>query len=180
MTSRSHRYYVSSAYWDRDSLLWLFPFLVRNDKALALDLSHFENAEYYDKLENARREADWRSLQIVNGGSTHTIDFDNAATIEDLLNTLNMSSAGVLAEINAAHTGIDIRSRLSGEDFMIGENGGTTAAGLGVRSFTTATRLEDLNYGFGVPDDESSGQAAEAHLGPIHLQPGKPPVGKTR
>jgi ATP-binding cassette, subfamily B, bacterial len=37
-------------------------------KALALDLSHFENAEYYDKLENARREADWRSLQIVNGG----------------------------------------------------------------------------------------------------------------
>jgi ATP-binding cassette subfamily B protein len=37
-------------------------------KALELDLSHFENAEYYDKLENARREADWRSLQIVNGG----------------------------------------------------------------------------------------------------------------
>jgi ATP-binding cassette, subfamily B, bacterial len=37
-------------------------------KALGLDLAHFENAEYYDKLENARREADWRSLQIVNGG----------------------------------------------------------------------------------------------------------------
>ena len=37
-------------------------------KALSLDLSYFENAEYYDKLENARREADWRSLQIVNGG----------------------------------------------------------------------------------------------------------------
>ncbi|MEQ8821363.1 MAG: glycoside hydrolase family 125 protein [Sumerlaeia bacterium] len=31
MTSRSHRYYVSSAYWDRDSLLWLYPFLLRND-----------------------------------------------------------------------------------------------------------------------------------------------------
>ncbi len=37
-------------------------------KALELDLAHFENAEYYDKLQNARREADWRSLQIVNGG----------------------------------------------------------------------------------------------------------------
>lgn len=37
-------------------------------KALSLDLSHFENAEYYDKLQNARREADWRALQIVNGG----------------------------------------------------------------------------------------------------------------
>ncbi len=37
-------------------------------KALELDLSHFENAEYYDKLQNARREADWRGLQIVNDG----------------------------------------------------------------------------------------------------------------
>ncbi len=37
-------------------------------KALELDLSHFENAEYYDKLQNARREADWRSLKIVDGG----------------------------------------------------------------------------------------------------------------
>jgi len=37
-------------------------------KSLELDLAHFENAEYYDKLQNARREADWRGLQIMNGG----------------------------------------------------------------------------------------------------------------
>jgi len=37
-------------------------------KALELDLAYFENADYYDKLQNARREADWRSLRIVNGG----------------------------------------------------------------------------------------------------------------
>ncbi|HRF46535.1 MAG TPA: ABC transporter ATP-binding protein [Anaerolineales bacterium] len=37
-------------------------------KALELDLTYFENAEYYDKLQNARREADWRSLQIVDNG----------------------------------------------------------------------------------------------------------------
>ncbi len=37
-------------------------------KALELDLAYFENAEYYDKLQNARREADWRSLQIVDNG----------------------------------------------------------------------------------------------------------------
>ncbi len=37
-------------------------------KALELDLAYFENAEYYDKLQNARREADWRSLQIVDQG----------------------------------------------------------------------------------------------------------------
>ncbi len=37
-------------------------------KALELDLTHFENPDYYDKLQNARREADRRGLQIVNGG----------------------------------------------------------------------------------------------------------------
>jgi TPR repeat protein len=41
MTSRSHRYYVSSAYWDRDSLLWLFPFLVRNDPEHAQQLLQY-------------------------------------------------------------------------------------------------------------------------------------------
>ncbi len=89
-------------------------------------------------------------LQIVNGGNTHTIDFTNAETVDDLLNILNMADAGLLAEINDLATGIDIRSRLSGEDFMIGENGGNTASQLGVRTFTDNTRLEDLNYGFGV------------------------------
>jgi ATP-binding cassette subfamily B protein len=53
-------------------------------KALSLDLSHFENAEYYDKLENARREADWRSLQIVNDG------------FYIIQNTISLLSYGVL------------------------------------------------------------------------------------
>ena len=36
-------------------------------KALDLDLSFFEDSEYYNKLQNARREADWRGLRIING-----------------------------------------------------------------------------------------------------------------
>lgn len=36
-------------------------------KALDLDLVYFEQAEFYDKLQNARREADWRALRIVTG-----------------------------------------------------------------------------------------------------------------
>ncbi len=36
------------------------------EKALALDLRYFENSEFYDKLQNARREADFRALAIVN------------------------------------------------------------------------------------------------------------------
>jgi len=37
VTSRSPRYYVSSAYWDRDSLLWSFPAMLLVDRALAFE-----------------------------------------------------------------------------------------------------------------------------------------------
>lgn len=36
-------------------------------KALSLDLQYFEDAGFYDKLQNARREADFRALGIING-----------------------------------------------------------------------------------------------------------------
>ena len=35
MTSRSPRYYVSAAYWDRDAMLWSFPALLDSDPELA-------------------------------------------------------------------------------------------------------------------------------------------------
>ena len=35
MTSRSNRYYVSAAYWDRDAMLWSFPALLDSDPARA-------------------------------------------------------------------------------------------------------------------------------------------------
>ena len=35
MTSRSNRYYVSAAYWDRDALLWSFPAILDSDPARA-------------------------------------------------------------------------------------------------------------------------------------------------
>lgn len=37
-------------------------------KAMTLDLSYFENAEFYDQLQNARRESDRRALTIINAG----------------------------------------------------------------------------------------------------------------
>ncbi len=101
-------------------------------------------------------------LAIENGGQTHTIRFTTAATIEDVLNTLNGSGAGIVAEINQTATGINVRSRLSGADFAIGENGGITAAQLGLRTFTGQTRLDAMNHGFGVVDAEDAGSYAEA------------------
>ena len=89
-------------------------------------------------------------LQIRNGGTTHTITFDQAETVEDLLNVLNGSAADVVATISGDGRGIDVRSRLSGADFHIGENGGTTATELGIRTLTRDTLLSDLNYGRGL------------------------------
>ncbi len=89
-------------------------------------------------------------LQITNGGQTYTIDTSTDHTVEDLLNTLNGSPASLSAEINSSGRGINIRSRLSGADFSIGENGGTTAAQLGVRTFDGNSLLSQLNYGIGV------------------------------
>jgi hypothetical protein len=37
ITSRSPRYYVSAAYWDRDAMLWSFPALLDTDPAMARD-----------------------------------------------------------------------------------------------------------------------------------------------
>jgi hypothetical protein len=38
VTSRSHRYYVSAAYWDRDSLLWSFPAILIADRVYAREM----------------------------------------------------------------------------------------------------------------------------------------------
>lgn len=88
---------------------------------------------------------------VTNGGDSVTLDISAAETVDDLLNLFNGAGLGLLAEINEAGTGIDVRSRLSGADLTIGENGGTTAAQLGIRTYTGETALADFNRGVGVP-----------------------------
>ncbi len=94
---------------------------------------------------------DRTGLVVENRGQQFTIDFTAADTIEDVLNAINGSQAGLLAEINRDGTGIDVRSRISGTGFGIGENGGNTAAQLGIRTFRGDTTLAELNLGVGVP-----------------------------
>jgi flagellar hook-associated protein 3 FlgL len=90
-------------------------------------------------------------LQITNGDNNVALDISGAETVEDLLNLVNGAGLGLSAEINASLTGINVRSRLSGADFTIGENGGTTATQLGIRSYTGSTELAAFNRGVGVP-----------------------------
>ena len=67
-----------------------------------------------------------------------------------MINALNSSGAGLVAQINSSGTGLEVYSNLSGCDFSIGENGGQTAADLGLRTFNDNTPLSDLNHGAGV------------------------------
>ena len=41
VTSRSPRYYVSAAYWDRDAMLWSFPALLDTDRTFAREALHY-------------------------------------------------------------------------------------------------------------------------------------------
>ena len=89
-------------------------------------------------------------LIITNGAQTATIDLSTAETTQDIINAINNAGVLVRAEINQDGTGIDVFNQLSGASLTIGENGGTTASDLGIRTFDTATPLDRLNFGRGV------------------------------
>ncbi len=95
-------------------------------------------------------------VRITNGEGEVVIDTSSAETVEDLLNLFNREEYGLRASINAAGTGIDIQSRRSGSDFTIGENGGTTASDLGIRTYTAESLLADFNHGLGVAVGEEN------------------------
>jgi len=89
-------------------------------------------------------------LRIVNNGAVNTISFAGATTVQDVLNRVNGANLGVRLEINAAGNGFDALNELSGGDLSIGENGGTDATALGIRTLQGGTLLSELNEGRGV------------------------------
>jgi flagellar hook-associated protein 3 FlgL len=91
-------------------------------------------------------------LQISSAGKSYVIDTSSAQTVEDLINLINNSPANAVAQIAPTGDRLIVRSRLSGADFSIGENGGTTATQLGIRTLTVDTPLAELNYGQGISD----------------------------
>ncbi len=93
-------------------------------------------------------------LIVTNGERTVTIDLSTAETVQDMINAINNAGVFVLARINDEGTGIDVFNQVSGTSLSIGENGGTTATDLGIRTFDRATPLSNLNFGNGVHLDE--------------------------
>ena len=90
------------------------------------------------------------SLRIQQNGRSYEIQVGNATTIEDLNNKINASGARVLAEITPDGRSYRIRSTESGSNFSIGEGTGGLASQLGLRSFDSQTRLDQLNFNKGV------------------------------
>ncbi len=92
-------------------------------------------------------------LQITNGAASRTVDFSTANTVQDMANLIAGLDIGVRLEINSAQSGINLVSEVSGIELSIGENGGSTAEDLGIRSFAGDTDLSDFRLGLGVENE---------------------------
>lgn len=106
-------------------------------------------------------------IVITNGKNSKTLTFGSpplpaGATVQDMLNEINGAGIGVRAQIDPDGTGIDILNQTQGTNMTIAENGGTTAADLGIRSYSPNTLLSSLNNGQGVTT--AAGGAADFTL----------------
>lgn len=89
-------------------------------------------------------------ITIRNGATTAFVSFDGCQTIEDVLNRINQSRAGVCAQIDPLTDRISVLNRVSGSEMRIEEAGGSSAQALGIRSQHGGTTLAELNDGRGV------------------------------
>lgn len=89
-------------------------------------------------------------VTITNGDVTRTVTFNGATTVQDVLNALNGSGAGIFATVNQAGDGIEIENLVAGTRLVIGENGGSDAFTLGIRTLADDIPLSSLNGGLGI------------------------------
>jgi len=86
-------------------------------KALDLELRHFEDADVYDKMQNARREASARPLSLVMQGFSIA---QNAVTLTALsVLLLRLSAWSVLVIVVASIPAFLAEARLAGESFRV-------------------------------------------------------------
>ncbi|MDR2641924.1 MAG: hypothetical protein LBC74_03945 [Planctomycetaceae bacterium] len=117
-------------------------------------------------------DLDLSGIELTNGKRTFNISFNDCKTVGDVLAKLNDPQYGICATINESKNGIDIRSRVSGADFCIGENGGSTASQLGVRTVDLDSLLSEFDYGRGVSDYDGPGASATAYYSSVTANSG--------
>ncbi len=87
------------------------------EKALTLDMAHFEDSEFYDKLVRARREASSRPLSLV--GRTFSLVQDTLSLITYSSLLLHFSVWAVLVLMVAAIPAFIAETRFAGEAFRL-------------------------------------------------------------
>jgi ATP-binding cassette subfamily B protein/ATP-binding cassette subfamily C protein len=87
------------------------------EKALELELRHFEDAAVYDKMQNARREASARPLSLVMQVFGVAQNLVTLAALSGLL--LRLSPASVLVIVAASVPAFLAEARLSGDSFRL-------------------------------------------------------------
>jgi ATP-binding cassette, subfamily B, bacterial len=125
------------------------------EKALRLDLRHFEDAEFYDKLTRARREASSRPLSLIQGNFTL---LRNALTLAGYVALLvRFSGWMVVALLAATVPAFVAEARFSGAAFRL-------------RNWRSpdARRLNYLEYV--MANDEHAKEVKLFGLGPLLLE----------
>lgn len=89
-------------------------------------------------------------VTVTIGQVTKTVTFTGATTLQDVLNRLNGTSMGIRASINADGNGIEIENLVAGTAMVIGENGGTDAETLGIKTLDRGVQLSRLNGSIGI------------------------------
>ena len=89
-------------------------------------------------------------LQILQDGDVFIVDLSAAETVSDVLIAINRSGADIRAELKGDEGRIQLRSKKSGSNYAIGENGGDAARSLGIRTATELTQLSSLGNGQGI------------------------------
>ncbi len=87
------------------------------EKALELELRHFEDADVYDKMQNARREASARPLSLVLQAFAVAQNLVTLVALSGLL--LRLSPASVLVIVAASVPAFFAEARLSGDSFRM-------------------------------------------------------------
>ncbi len=109
------------------------------------------------------------AIQVSNGAITRTVDLSNAASIGDVINTINSANVGgITAGINAAGNGLTLTAGAGDNILVTDPGGGSTAADLGIlhktasgngisvvgadvtAKVTPLTKLVDLRGGAGI------------------------------
>lgn len=104
---------------------------------------------------------------ITNGAKTATVSFAGATSVQDVLNDLNTAGVGIRASIKPDGQGIEIENLVAGTPLVIGENGGTDADALGIKTIDARAPLSRLNGGRGIHPVATGGDLQITNAGGV-------------